>query len=80
MGKKGRHNNRNTKTTAKYRFPIGKLATRRKALQEIYLENCQSLQEEKRKVDRVSKRVSRALESAVISNLVIIFRVLKISC
>lgn len=67
MGKKGRHNNRNTKTTAKLRFPIGKLATRRKELQEIYLENCQSLQEEKRKVDRVSKRVSRALESAVIS-------------
>ena len=35
------------------RFPIGKLATRRKELQEIYLENCQSLKEEKRKVDRV---------------------------
>mgnify|MGYP001793367444 CR=1 FL=1 len=65
MGKKGRHNNRSTKTTAKYRFPIGKLATKRKELQELFLENCQNLQEEKRKVDRVSKRVSRALEYAV---------------
>ena len=63
MGKKGRHNNRSTKTSAKYRFPIGKLATRRKELQAVYLENCQSLREEKRKVDRVSKRVSFALVS-----------------
>ena len=63
MGKKGRHNNRSTKTSAKYRFPIGKLVTRRKELQAVYLENCQSLQEEKRKVDRVSKRVSFALLS-----------------
>lgn len=63
MGKKGRHNNRSTKTSVKYRFPIGKLATRRKELQAVYLENCQSLQEEKRKVDRVSKRVSFALIS-----------------
>ena len=53
----------------KYRFPIGKLATRRKELQEICLENCQSLQEEKRKVDHVSKRVSGVLESATISTV-----------
>ena len=58
-----------TEATSKYRFPIGKLATRRKALQEIYLENCQSLQEEKRKADRVSKKVSGALESVAISTL-----------
>ena len=69
MGKKGGHNNRSTKTMSKYRFPIGKLATRRKELQEIYLENCQSLQEEKRKVDRVSKKVSGVLESVGISTL-----------
>jgi len=65
MGKKGRHNNRSTRTSAKYRFPIGKLATRRKELQAVYLDNCQSLQEEKRKVDRVSKRVSFALINLV---------------
>ena len=74
MGKKGRHNNRSTKTSAKYRFPIGKLATRRKKLQAVYLKNCQSLQEEKRKVDHVSKRVSFALISLLniknITNLI----------
>ena len=51
------------------RFPICKLATGRKELQEIYLENCQSLQEEKRKVDRVSKKVSSVLESVAIGTL-----------
>ena len=49
-GKKG---SITTEARRSNRFPIGKLATRRKELQEIYLENCQSLQEEKRKVDRV---------------------------
>ena len=74
MGEKGRQNSRRTKTSAKYRFPIGKLATRRKELREVYLDNCQSLQEVKRKVDRVSKRVSFALISLVniknITNLI----------
>lgn len=52
-GKKGSITTEAQKLRRSNRFPIGKLATRRKELQEIYLENCQSLQEEKRKVDRV---------------------------
>ena len=68
-GKKGSITTEAQKLRRSNRFPIGKLATRRKELQEIYLENCQSLQEEKRKVDRVSKKVSGVLESAAISTL-----------
>ena len=52
-GKKGSITAEAQKLRRSNRFPIGKLATRRKGLQEIYLENCQRLQEEKRKVDRV---------------------------
>ncbi|CAH3176859.1 unnamed protein product, partial [Porites lobata] len=55
-GKKGSITTEAQKLRRSNRFPIGKLATRRKELQEIYeiyLENCQSRQEEKRKVDRV---------------------------
>ena len=57
MARKGHIRERSTRAVARYKFPVGELARRRRLLKDEFVENCQVYLDERSKLKKLKRKV-----------------------